>query len=101
MQGLRKKIYEQIGAEDYVTTPELQKIFVNVVNEDLSENMKRILQPTLIVFGENDIDTPTSSGEKMHLLIPNSKFVTLPNAGHFSFIDKPEEFVKILNEFIS
>jgi pimeloyl-ACP methyl ester carboxylesterase len=100
MQSLRKKIYKQIGAEDYVATPELQKIFVKVVNEDLSENMKRILQPTLIVFGENDTDTPASTGEKMHSLIPNSKFIILPNAGHFSFTDQPEEFIKNLNKFI-
>jgi pimeloyl-ACP methyl ester carboxylesterase len=100
MQGLRKKIYKQIGAEDYVATPELQKIFVKVVNEDLSENMKRILQPTLIVFGENDTDTPTSTGEKMHSLILNSSFILLKNAGHFSFIDQSSEFIKILKEFI-
>jgi pimeloyl-ACP methyl ester carboxylesterase len=70
------------------------------VNEDLTENMKRILQPTLIVFGENDTDTPASTGEKMHSLIPNSKFIILPNAGHFSFTDQPEEFIKNLNKFI-
>jgi pimeloyl-ACP methyl ester carboxylesterase len=99
MQGLRKKIYKQIGAEDYVATPELQKIFVKTVNEDLTENMKRILQPTLIIFGENDKDTPTSFGKKMHSLIPNSKFIILPAAGHFSFLDKPGEFVKVLNDF--
>jgi pimeloyl-ACP methyl ester carboxylesterase len=100
MQGLRKKIYKQIGSEDYIATPELQKTFVNVVNEDLTENMKRILQPTLIVFGENDTDTPTSTGEQMHSLIHNSKFIILPSAGHFSFIDKPEEFLKTLQSFI-
>ncbi len=100
MQGLRRKIYKQIGAEDYIATPELQKIFVKTVNEDLSENMKRILQPTLIVFGESDKDTLPQTGEKMHSLIPNSKFIILPHAGHFSFIDQPEEFVKILNKFI-
>jgi pimeloyl-ACP methyl ester carboxylesterase len=100
MQGLRRKIYKQIGAEDYVATPELQKIFVKTVNEDLSENMKRILQPTLLVWGENDTDTPVSFGEKMKFEIRNSKFEILKNAGHFSFLDKPEEFVKILNEFI-
>ena len=100
MQGLRKKIYKQIGAEDYLATPELQKTFVNVVGEDLTENMKRILQPTLIVFGENDADTPPSSGKKMQSLIPNTKYIILSDAGHFSFIDQPAEFVKVLTNFI-
>lgn len=100
MQGLRKKIYKQIGAEDYIATPSLQKIFVKTVNEDLTENMKRILQPTLIIWGENDFDVSVESGKKMSALIPNSKFIILPQSGHFSFLDKPEEFVKNLNEFI-
>jgi pimeloyl-ACP methyl ester carboxylesterase len=100
MQSLRKKIYKKIGAEDYVATPELQKTFVNVVSEDLAENMKRILQPTLIVFGENDSDAPPQAGEKMHSIIPNSKFIILTNAGHFSFLDKPADFVVNLTEFL-
>jgi pimeloyl-ACP methyl ester carboxylesterase len=100
MQGLRKKIYKQIGAEDYLATPELQETFVNITNEDLSEDMKKIQAPTLIVNGENDKVTPVEYGELMKLLIPNSKFLILKSAGHFSFLDKPEEFVKNLKEFM-
>jgi len=101
MQPLRKKIYRKIGAEDYLATPELQKTFVNVTSEDLSDDMKNIKAPTLIVNGENDKDTPVEYGELMKFLIPNSKFLILPNAGHFSFLDEPDEFVKMLGEFIS
>ncbi len=100
MQGLRKKIYQQIGAEDYVATPELQKIFVKIVNEDLTEHMKRILQPTLLVWGENDKYTPVEYLHNMRTLIPNTKYHILQNAGHFSFLDKPEEFVRVLTEFV-
>lgn len=100
MQGLRKKIYQKIGSEDYVTTPELQKTYVNVIGEDLSQDMKNIKCPTLIINGENDIDTPVVFGEKMHSLIHNSKFIILPNSGHFSFLDQPQEFIKELIKFI-
>jgi len=58
MQGLRKKIYKNIGAEDYLATPELQKTFVNITSEDLSADLKNIKVPTLIINGENDKDTP-------------------------------------------
>lgn len=100
MQGLRKKIYQSIGAEDYVATPELQKTFVNVVSEDLSEDMGRVFCPTLIIFGENDEVTPKGFGQRMQLKIKNSKLKILPNAGHYSFLDQPEEFVEILSEFV-
>ena len=97
---LRKKIYQFIGAEDYLATPELQKTFVSVVNEDLSEDMNKISCPTLIIYGENDVDTPVEFGKKMHSIIRNSQFIILPGSGHFSFLDQPEEFVKILKEFV-
>lgn len=99
-QPLRKKIYQVMGAEDYVTTPELQETFKKIINEDLTIELKRIEIPTLIIWGKNDKETPVSFGEKMHSLIHNSQFIILPDAGHFSFVDKPEEFMKVLNDFV-
>jgi pimeloyl-ACP methyl ester carboxylesterase len=100
MQGLRKKIYKKIGAEDYLATPELQKTFVNITNEDLSEDMKKIQVPTLMIYGQHDKNTPVTYGELMKFLIPNSKLTIIPNAGHFSFLDQPQEFVEALKSFI-
>jgi len=100
MQPLRRKIYQKIGAEDYLATPELQKTFVNVTSEDLSDDMKKIQAPTLIIFGENDKETPVTYGELMRFLIPDTKLLILKSAGHFSFLDKPEEFVEALLKFV-
>lgn len=101
MQGLRKKIYNAIGSEDYVATPGVMtEIYVNTINEDLTEDMKKITSPTLIVFGDQDTATPPEFGERTHSLIPNSQFQILKNAGHFSFLDKSEEFESQLIDFI-
>ena len=101
MQGLRKGIYKAIGAEDYLATPELQKTFVNIVSEDLTEDMRRISVPTLIVWGNADKETPVEFLYKMKSLIPNTKYQILSNAGHFSFLDNPEEFAQALLAFFS
>src|ERR1051326_1759190 len=98
MQPLRKKIYKQIGAEDYLATPQLQATFVKVTAEDLSPDLKKIVCPTLIVFGQNDTDTPVEFGEKMEQLITTSNLVVIKDAGHFSFLDKPDEFLKQLQD---
>lgn len=100
MQGLRKRIYKIIGAEDYVATPELQKTFINVTREDLTGDMEKINCPTLIITGENDNDTPVNFGKQMQSLILNSKFIILPGAGHFSFLDQPNKFCELLIDFI-
>lgn len=101
MQIFRKKIYQRLGAEDYTATPELKETFIKVVGEDLSPDMKKITCPTLIVTGENDTDTPVEFGERMHGLVKNSQFEILQQAGHFSFVDKPQEFISLLTHFIS
>ena len=99
MQGLRKKIYKAIGAEDYIATPGLQETFVKVVNEDMTEDLKKISCPTLVIFGQMDEDTPVSFASRIQGLVKNSKGIILPMAGHFSFLDRPAEFLKTLIEF--
>ncbi len=99
MQGLRKSIYKQIGAEDYVATPNLQKTFVNITGEDLTEDLKKIICPTLIITGEDDKETPVEFGKRMQSLIHNSRFIILANAGHFSFLDQSDEFLRVIENF--
>jgi pimeloyl-ACP methyl ester carboxylesterase len=99
MKSTRKGIYRLLGAEDYVETPELTETFKLVVSEDLSSFLPRITCPTLIIWGSEDRDTPVSFGKKMNELITDSKLVILEGAGHYSFLDKHDEFVVAAKDF--
>ena len=99
MQPLRKKLYLLIGSE-YLENEKLSEIFSKVVAENLTRLLTLIKKPTLIVWGRKDKVTPLYYGELMNKLIPKSKLVVFENAGHFSFLDQPEEFVKELIKFI-
>lgn len=101
LSRLRQPLYRAIGSEDYLATPELREVFVKVINEDLRPLLSAIRAKTLIVWGENDEITPREAGEIMRQEIPNAKFAVLENAGHFSFLDQKEAFVKILSDFIN
>ena len=101
MQSFRQKIYKKIGGEDYIATPELQATLAKVVSEDLSADMKNIHIPALIIWGDRDTDTPVEFGQRMNFLIHNSKFIILSNSGHYSFLDKPKEFMEEFLPFIS
>jgi pimeloyl-ACP methyl ester carboxylesterase len=46
--------------------------------------------PTLIVWGERDHTIPIEHGLAAHALVPNSRFVSLPNAAHFPNLEDPE-----------
>lgn len=99
MQPLRKKLYFLIGSE-YLENEKLSEIFSKVVSENLTRLLTRIKKPTMIIWGGKDTVTPLYYGQLMSKLILRSKLVVFENAGHFSFLDSPEEFVRELTEFI-
>lgn len=99
-QGLRRKIYQSLGAEDYIATPQMQQTFVKVIDEDLSGDMQKITSPTFIIFGEKDTDTPPEFGRRMQRLITGSRLEILNSAGHYSFLDQPEKFCQLIRQFL-
>ena len=68
--------------------------------EDLSEDMRRIALPTLIVWGAEDHITPPDEAERLHSLVSTSKLVTFPNAGHFVHQEFPREVAAAIKQFV-
>lgn len=93
---------KKFGSEDYKNaTPIMRKILKKVVNEDLRMYMSKINAPTLLIWGRNDTATPLTDAVIMEKLIPNSGLVILENSGHFSFLEKLNEFLIIINNFLT
>jgi len=88
------------GSADYAAaSPMMRQCLVKVVNEDLSHLLPGIKAPTLLVWGENDMDTPLAHGQKMEKDIPNAGLAVIKNAGHFSFVEQPYIFSRIMASF--
>jgi len=100
MSSLRIKIYQRMGAEDYLATPKLKQTFINIINENLTALLSRIKIPTLLIWGDKDRDTPLEYARIIEKKISGSKLVVLKNAGHFSFLDKESEFIDNIKNFI-
>lgn len=99
--SLRKIIYKLAGESDYNNADPLQKqTMVNLISTDLSEVLKNIKVPTLIIWGENDKTTPTTDGRLMHKLIKNSDFKLIKGARHSPQFTNPGEVAKIIHEYI-
>lgn len=102
MQTFRQKIYQLTGNEEYLAMPVLSKTFSHIVSEDLISYLSKIKLSTLIIWGEKD-DNEASTLNDAQLMkknISNSKLELLKDAGHFSFLDRPKEFIKALNDFL-
>ncbi len=91
----------KLDQTDYaqIESPELKETFKNVIAEDLKSDLSLIKSPTLVIWGENDAITPLAEGELITRTIPGAKLEVVKNAGHFVFLEKPEEFIKLIKEF--
>ena len=89
----RKKDY-------YNASPRMKEIMKNVLAEDLTDCLKEIKNPTLLVWGREDKTTPLVDGEIMNEKIKKSELKIIDGANHSLPYQKAEEFTKIVEEFI-
>lgn len=98
---LRRKFYKAIKANDYLEpNPILKKTLLKIIEEDLRNDAKKINSPTLIVWGEKDLITSRKEGLLLADSVKNSRLIFIKNAGHWPFIEKTPDFIKILTDFI-
>jgi pimeloyl-ACP methyl ester carboxylesterase len=99
--GTVERFKSRMGSEDYRNASGvMRQTLVRSVNEDVRELLPRIKAPTLLVWGENDTATPVSDGRLMEKLIPDAGLVVFKNAGHFSYLDKLNDFLIVISEFL-
>lgn len=90
------------GSADYkAASPIMRSCLVKVVNEDLAPFLPKIVQPTLLIWGENDTATPLSDGRKMEELIPDAGLVSIKNATHYSFLEQWFTVNRVLHSFLN
>lgn len=73
----------------------------SAVRHNLGDKLHQIKNPTLLIWGKQDIVTPAFVGEKFNELIENSKLFFVENCGHAPMMEKPEEFNGILENFLT
>ena len=66
---------------------------------DLSQAVRTIAKPTLVLCGDQDIATPPEFGRALAEAIPGAKFSLIPHAAHLSCIEQPEVMAKMLVQF--
>ena len=91
-----------MGSEDYRNaTPIMRDTLVKLVNTDVTEYLKDINRPTLLIWGEQDTATPIGDGEIMEKLIPDAGLVRIPNCSHYVFIEQAQYVNKIIYTFLN
>jgi len=72
----------------------------SAIRHNLGEELNQIQQPTLLIWGKNDIVTPPFVAEEFKKLIPNSQLHFIDKCGHAPMMEVPVEFNNILEKFL-
>ena len=73
----------------------------SAIRNNLGEELNRIQQPTLLIWGNNDTITPPFVGKEFNKMIPNSELHFIDKCGHAPMMEVPGEFNVILHKFLT
>ena len=76
------------------------KTIVATTNRERIPDLAAFALPVLLVFGEHGPLTPVAFGESMQARLPDSRLHVIPRAGHLSNLEKPDEFNRVVLEFL-
>jgi pimeloyl-ACP methyl ester carboxylesterase len=95
----RKKLYHQIGS-DMLVAEHMSGSFKKIVSEDIQSDAAKLDLPTLLIYGEEDNQTPIAYGELFHQLIDHSTFEVIADSGHFVHLDSPKVVVNLIEDYL-
>ena len=95
-----EKLKVKFGSADYAAaSPMMRQCLVKAVNEDLTHLLPGIKAPTLLVWGDRDTATPLGDAQLMEKTIPGAGLAVIPGTGHFSFVENPYLFGRIMASY--
>lgn len=101
LKSFENVVKKHVGSTDYKNASEMmRKILVNHVNLDLSEDVKKIKCPTLLIWGTNDTAVDIEDGKVLEKLIPNAGLVVYEGCTHYAYLERLDQTIRVLNSFI-
>jgi pimeloyl-ACP methyl ester carboxylesterase len=70
-------------------------------NPRLERFLPRVTAPALIVWGREDRIVPVVCGEQYRRLLPKATLTVLDRCGHLPPIERPDEFAKLVLDFLA
>ena len=61
--------------------------------------LHRVRVPTLVIWGQNDGIVPPDYGEKLCRSLPDARFESIRQAGHYPQVERPGEVADAINRF--
>ncbi len=101
LQPFEEFAKNRMGSSDYRNASKIMRqTLVNSVSFDLSNDVKKITAPTLIIWGSRDEAVPLKEAEDLEKLISNAGLVVIENATHYAYLEHLSYVLKVINKLI-
>lgn len=98
LEGFAKR---HIGSDDYKSASEMmRKILVETVNLDITEDVKKIKCPTLIIWGTLDDAVPLEDAYALEKLIKDAGLVIYDGCTHYAYLERINQVTKVIKIFL-
>lgn len=91
-----------IGSTDYRNaSPILRETLVKTVNLDITEDVKKIKAPTLLVWGTNDEAVDITRAYELEKLIKDAGLVIYEGATHYAYLENLGQTINVMKSFLN
>lgn len=100
------KVFEEfakrhIGSTDYKNaSPIMRQILVSHVNFDITEEVKKITCPALIVWGTNDTEVDISRAYELESLMKDAGLVVYDGCTHYAYLENLNQTIRVMESFL-
>ena len=97
-ENLRRLYNQRFGSADFLqASPLMRQTLAQIVNQDLLEYARRAAKPTVLIWGDEDEETPLWMGRMLENAMPDAALIVQPGAGHYAYLDFPERTASIMD----
>ena len=97
LEGFAKR---HIGSKDYREASDfMRKILVEHVNLDVSLDAKKIICPTLLIWGTLDKAVPIERAYELEKLISDAGVVVYEGCTHYAYLERLGQTINVLRSF--
>lgn len=98
---LAETMKKHMGSTDYRNaSPMMRNILVRHVNTDITENVKKIKCPTIIIWGTNDQAVPLADAYELESLLPDAAVIQYDGCTHYAYLERINQTNRIIKNFI-
>ncbi len=73
----------------------------SAIRHNMRDDIKNMFMPTLLIWGQNDMETPPEVAKEFHATMPNTELHWIDECGHAAMQEKGEEFNEILIDWLN